>query len=56
MYIIGLLVVIYLLLGFKFHKPKEWSLLTKIIVHIFWLPICIFLFIVIMAGGGPKIM
>jgi hypothetical protein len=54
--IILFIVAIYLLMGFKFHKPKEWSLPVKIIVHIFWLPICILIFILLMIDGGPRIM
>ncbi|ALA47862.1 hypothetical protein SUNDANCE_46 [Brevibacillus phage Sundance] len=48
-------IMIYLLIGFYFKKPEEWNLATKILVHIFWLPIILFL-IIIIRFIGVKIM
>jgi hypothetical protein len=41
MIIFLIIVTAYLLFGFAFKKPKEWSLLGKVIGHILWLPILI---------------
>lgn len=43
--------VVYLAFGFYFKKPEHWSPVKKILSHIFWLPIVIFVIIVIAAGG-----
>jgi hypothetical protein len=39
-----LLIIAYAYVGFYFSKPVEWNLLTKIVVHIFWLPIVVALY------------
>jgi hypothetical protein len=47
-----ILLAIYLLIGFFFKKPEEWDVLTKVLVHIFWLPIVVFIIIIIRLGGA----
>ncbi|WP_169911356.1 hypothetical protein [Evansella clarkii] len=42
--------LIYLLIGFFFSKPDNWNMIQKVLAHIFWLPLVIFVVIIVRLG------
>lgn len=43
-----IITTIYLLIGFYFSKPDEWNIFIKIIAHIFWLPVVVGLYLILL--------